>query len=438
MKSIGIVICNYNKKDYVLACIQAVLESSIKDYDIYVVDNASTDGSADAIHKQYGNTVTVIKNKMNLGGSGGFNTGIRIVVELGYTYVCCLDNDAMIDEKALESMKCFLNMNKDVGMVGAKIYFSKNTNIIQQFGLRIDFKKFQAETLYNEVEDSEKVPEIVYCDTVAACVVMVPTSVIKIVGGMPDDNFIYWDDMEWGYCIKQAGYKVAAIGKAKAIHEMGAHIRKDNTFIQYYMWRNRFHFFMKHTKEKDLDKMSVKMLQNLFESVFEAMYKGEYNVSQTLLIAYKDALDGIRGQAMEGRILKNDGNIKDFIQIFQKLTKIRVESDVSWLQAILKILSLPVTIAEGSDTSAVPVKICSSVLRIKEYQEGNVYIDYDLNVLNNKQDAELIKGFDMAQGLFLYMNQYLFLQSTKRIRSKYRKPIANNVLQGDELLCQDD
>ena len=53
MKQIGIVICNYNKKNDALACIRSILESKFQDYDIYVVDNASTDGSAEAIRNAY-------------------------------------------------------------------------------------------------------------------------------------------------------------------------------------------------------------------------------------------------------------------------------------------------------------------------------------------------------------------------------------------------
>lgn len=59
MKQIGIVICNYNKKNDALACIRSILESKFQDYDIYVVDNASTDGSAEAIRNAYGEQVTL-------------------------------------------------------------------------------------------------------------------------------------------------------------------------------------------------------------------------------------------------------------------------------------------------------------------------------------------------------------------------------------------
>ena len=67
MKRVGAVICNFNKKEDVLNCIQSVLESKYTDYDLYVVDNASSDGSAEAIREKYGSQVTVLVNAENLG-----------------------------------------------------------------------------------------------------------------------------------------------------------------------------------------------------------------------------------------------------------------------------------------------------------------------------------------------------------------------------------
>lgn len=417
MKSIGVVICNYNKREYVLACIQAVLESTITDYDIYVIDNASSDGSAEAIRQRYGEAVTVVENQSNQGGSGGFNRGIRLAVEKGYTYVCCLDNDAFLDEQALASMKSFLEVNQEVGMVGAKIFHMDNTGYIQQFGLEIDFPNCQAKTLYADVEDNDAVPEVVYCDTVAACAVMLPAAVIKNAGAMPEDNFIYWDDMEWGYRIKRAGYKIAALGSARALHEMGGNKKKEDTFLPYYMWRNRINFFMKYTNEQDSDKMSITLLRGVFYDIYEAMYKKEYNISQTVIMALKDAMDGVRGKAPEGRILANDGNITDFIEFFHKVKSIRIQGDAGWLESTLNILSLPVSVRKDSDEEAVKIQVCDSVLEVKDYREDTVYVDYDLEVLSGRQDADMVRNFEFAQGLFLYLNQRSFLEAAKRIRS---------------------
>lgn len=50
---VGVVICNWNKKDYVLNCIKSVLEQNYDNYDLYVVDNASSDGSVEAIRENF-------------------------------------------------------------------------------------------------------------------------------------------------------------------------------------------------------------------------------------------------------------------------------------------------------------------------------------------------------------------------------------------------
>lgn len=78
MEKVGVVICNYNKENDVLISIQSVLESTYQDLHIYVVDNASTDASAAKIRGKYAKEtrLTLICNDENLGGSGGFNTGL--------------------------------------------------------------------------------------------------------------------------------------------------------------------------------------------------------------------------------------------------------------------------------------------------------------------------------------------------------------------------
>ena len=117
MKKIGIVICNYNKSEYVVNCIQSVLESKTDDFDIFVVDNASTDNSVEAVRNRYGDQVNVLVNSENLGGSGGFNTGIRTVLEKGYEYLYCLDNDVLVDENAIGALAAYLDAHGDTALL---------------------------------------------------------------------------------------------------------------------------------------------------------------------------------------------------------------------------------------------------------------------------------------------------------------------------------
>ena len=93
----AVIICNYNGGEDTVKCIEAVIHSKDIKCDIYVVDNASTDGSADRIGRQFGKKVTILQNAENLGGSGGFGRGLRMAVEEGYPYIMMLDNDAYVD-----------------------------------------------------------------------------------------------------------------------------------------------------------------------------------------------------------------------------------------------------------------------------------------------------------------------------------------------------
>lgn len=66
MNPIGIVICNYNKRDFVVDCIRSVQESKVQNFDIYMVDNASGDDSVEAVKNEFGDSVTILQNNENL------------------------------------------------------------------------------------------------------------------------------------------------------------------------------------------------------------------------------------------------------------------------------------------------------------------------------------------------------------------------------------
>ena len=82
MNEIGVIICNYNKAEYVVECVEKVVNQTIKDLDIFVVDNASADESVSKLQERFGDSVTILVNPENIGGSGGFQTGIRKAQEL--------------------------------------------------------------------------------------------------------------------------------------------------------------------------------------------------------------------------------------------------------------------------------------------------------------------------------------------------------------------
>lgn len=426
MKKVGIVICNYNKCEDILLCIESVMQSNFKNFDIFVVDNASTDDSVKEIKKKYENQLTLLENKTNLGGSGGFNTGIRKVVKFGYEYLMCLDNDVILDKDAVGSLYDFLGKNKEIGILGSKVYHMEAPEYIQQFGLNLDFQRYCAETLYADYYDDGKVPEVVYCDTVATCSVMLRTKVIEKAGIMPEDNFIYWDDMEWGYCIGKAGYKVAAYGKSKVWHRMGANNAKKSSFLNYYLWRNQIHFFMKFTPKEKIETMSVYMLREIFDALYESMYRGEHNTMNTIRYAFDDALHMVRGKAEEHKLLGKDEEEHKLETLITDKNSYYIEengykSDVRYLENVLYQSKPGIKKVEKKEDAELIFSMCDYIMQIQDFSFNKIYIDTNRNLLVTEEDAMLVQNYNFSKTLFIYMNQNLFLDAVKKVQKNIVK-----------------
>jgi hypothetical protein len=418
MKRVGIVICNYNKVDKVLECIQCILEQKFTNYDIYVVDNASTDGSVKSILEKYGDKVELIVNEENLGGSGGFNTGLRTAYSKGYPYLMCVDNDAMLDENAVGNLVAFLDEHVEVGIAASKIYHLEEPDYIQQFGQKIDFEYFCTEVpCLNMIEDGT-MPDYLYVDSVAACSLMVRRTTIDQIGFMPEENFLYWDDTEWCYLCNRAGMKVASVGTSKALHAMGAKKEDVNTFPTYYAWRNWIRFFSKYTSRERLDKMTETFLGSIFSVVYMGIHKGEYNRMKTVMLAYDDAIHGITGKAGENRIFDIDVNYEPFKKLFSSAKCFYLEEGefpalAGWLKGLPQQLGINITWADTPAAGVKTISLCEDIFKIDDLSLSKVYMDIDKCLLQDEEDVLDVINYNYSRRSFIMAQKPLFLQKIK-------------------------
>lgn len=436
MNKIAAVICNYNKSAYVTNCIQSVLESQYKDFDIYVVDNASTDDSVERISELYGEQVHLFVNKENLGGSGGFNTGIRYAVEAGYAYVWCLDNDVLVDENAIGELYHFMEAHPEVGMTGSKVYHMENPDYVQQFGIDVVWDEYCCEAKYHNRMEDGTMPEVVYSDAVAACSVLVRASVIREIGPLPEENFLYWDDTEWGIRCNLAGYKVASLGSSVVLHSMGAKKESVNTFPLYYSWRNWIRFFMKYTPEEKREDMCTAFLEGIFDVVYNDLYLGEENRAKTVMYAYDDAIHGFTGKA-EGEklfpvvhseeklkgLLKGKEKIviyaneqEEMAEAFEKRIKEALQEDGS-VSDRKEGRASEVTIRRGTgrrDGSTPAERECSftmteDIFRLRDLELETFYVDAEGRILATEEDVMMVCNRDDSRKLFVFSQKPLFM-----------------------------
>lgn len=425
MKQIGIVICNYNKKNDALACIRSILESKFQDYDIYVVDNASTDGSAEAIRNAYGEQVTLLVNQENLGGSGGFNTGLRAAFQKGYPYLMCVDNDALLDENAVGNLLAFLQEHPETGIAAAKIYHREAPDYVQQFGQKIDFENFCTDVTYLNAYEDGSMPEYVYTDAVAACALMIRRSVIEKIGFMPEENFLYWDDTEWCYLCNRAGWKVASVGNAMALHAMGAKKELENTFPTYYAWRNWIRFFMRYTEPGDWEAMAGTFLDSMFQIVYEGLHKGEKNRSRTVMLAYDDALHGVTGKAGENRIFTLDTADGSWDKLFSAAPAYVLHMDKypGTAQDIRDRAERMGYDIRWYDVSEAPentpeIILCDNIFQIEDLSLQKIYIDINDCILASEEDVLDVINYNYSRRTFIEAQKPIFLQKLREQRQE--------------------
>lgn len=147
---VGIVILNWNGYEDTEECLGSLFESSYKDFHVYLIDNASHDGSQEELNtfinqKNYSNKITLILEEENNGFAKGSNIGIRKAIADNCEYIWLLNNDTVLENNTLELLVKELSLNDNVMIVTPKIVYESFPDIIWNCGGRIfllGFRKY--------------------------------------------------------------------------------------------------------------------------------------------------------------------------------------------------------------------------------------------------------------------------------------------------------
>ncbi len=285
MKPICVVICNFNKQDFVLGAIASVQETAADIADILVVDNASTDHSVALIRNQFPD-IRLDVLPVNIGGSGGFAHGMREAQRAGYRYIALLDNDAVVLPGTLAGMMTRLDSHADIGVVGPAMCKMDTPAMVQEIGANVLLEDGTFHLNHPSERYSAISIDLLDCDYVPACCLMTTGSVIALVGVFDEQFFLYWDDIDWCVRVRDAGWRVVADPQICALHKGGG-VNATNTVPRYYYWRNKLRFFRKHPKRYPASEISAAITRDLARSVTFQLLNG----MDELLVALRQGVD---------------------------------------------------------------------------------------------------------------------------------------------------
>ena len=316
------IIVTWNKLSDVCSLLEDINKLELHDIelDIYVVDNASTDGTQDYI-EQYYPKVKVLQTGSNLGGSGGFSHGLQVVSKLEYDYLWLLDNDVRLDTLALKPLVETLQTYSEVGLVGSQIRKLDEPNIIQEIGSFINPVKAHVKTNFGnysitEIKDTLENQPYFTVDVCAAASLLVRREVVRQIGVF-EDYFLHFDDVEWCLRAKKASWVVAANPASIVWHTSPDF--KCRPWISYYDERNLCYCWQKHQPDFVLKRVLVSLPRLIYYAA-----TGRYFLSKVSIQGFQDFIKGIRGK-MPGTLPYKGYSIEE---ILDKPSTVMVQSNI--------------------------------------------------------------------------------------------------------------
>jgi GT2 family glycosyltransferase len=286
---VSIIVLNWNGKEDTIECLNSLNNITYPNYDIVLVDNGSTDGSAAFFSKHYPK-VKIITNRENMGFAEGNNIAIKHLLKTNTEYVLLLNNDTIVDREFLTELIKVIEKNPRIGIVGPVICDYKNPNLVQSAGVKINWNTGNQNVLYANKKYAEIPNKLIYVDYIAGCALLCKLKFYTELGFLNPKYFAYWEETDLCIRAKKAGYEVTCLPGTKIWHK-GTFNRKISGFKQYHMIRNMFWFMRQHANIKTLLFFTLYFFIIKFElEIFKCIYYKNY---VTLPFFLKGIRDGI-------------------------------------------------------------------------------------------------------------------------------------------------
>ena len=260
---VAIVILSLNQRDKTLKCLESLLETALSSTDIFVWDNGSNDGTAEAVQKQFPMVITR-RHPHNLGVASGRNAAAKLANEMiAPTHLLFLDNDMTVEAGFVdELLRPFQSDTENrIGQCQAKLRLMHDPQRLNDGGgCKIQFWLGRTSPIgYGEIDRGQydKVKSCVACGGA----MMVRSDVFNEMGGF-DTCFDPFgpEDLDFSIRLQKAGYEALYVPKAVAYHEVSQTFGEGEYTEEYAEYRSRHWFTFMRRHANFLQKLSFVLI----------------------------------------------------------------------------------------------------------------------------------------------------------------------------------
>jgi rhamnopyranosyl-N-acetylglucosaminyl-diphospho-decaprenol beta-1,3/1,4-galactofuranosyltransferase len=246
MKNIAAIIVTFNRKELLFKNLLNCINQTKKLDCIFVIDNASSDGTYEFLEeKGLINNIEYIKLNTNIGGAGGFNTGLKLAFEKGYDMFWMMDDDGCPDIDALENLVYAFKLNNSIQIVGPLIY----CDIPNLSHSKYAVNNLMSENILEIKKNEFSYPVHPFNGT------LIKREVVEKVGFPKKELFIWGDEQDYRLRWIKHGFKESTYTKSNYYHPRNK-LQFNNYFIfktpkinenrKYLYFRNQTYIFKKH------------------------------------------------------------------------------------------------------------------------------------------------------------------------------------------------
>lgn len=251
MLDVSIIILNWNTRDLLAQCLASVYAYPPEGkFEVFVVDNASSDGSVQMVQEQFPQ-VRLIRNAKNVGFAQANNQAILLSQGC---YLLLINSDAIATPGAIQSLVSLVETEPRAGIVGARLLnldgsFQASHTPFPTLGQELLVltglgRLLKGSWFPSRGPEVGKGPQVV--DYVEGACMLVRRQAFEEVGGLDEGYFMYAEEVDWCYEMKKAGWQVWYQPAAKILHVGGGSSQHRRPQREADLYRSRVRFFRKH------------------------------------------------------------------------------------------------------------------------------------------------------------------------------------------------
>lgn len=290
---VTIVTLNWNGKKDTIECLESLKQVTYPNYEILLVDNGSTDGSAE-FFREHCPEISIIENEKNLGFTGGCNIGIKKAISDSTDYILLLNNDVAVEPDFLDELISAARKNGNVGILGTKINYYDAPDYIWAAGGFINYWICLVAYHGMNKPDTGEYSYEKDVDFVSGCAMLIRADVFQKIGLLDERYFAYFEDVDICLMAKKNRYGVRYVPSAKIYHKVSRSSGGAlSPFSLYYNTRNKLlflskHFYMPHLLTAFIVTMSVFCIRIFYLLIF----RRDIRASSMIFKGIRDAFTG--------------------------------------------------------------------------------------------------------------------------------------------------